>query len=156
MLTAHLPSGYVLGRLGPQMRYGMAAALIGAVLPDFDMIWFLFVDEGRIHHHRYWVHIPLFWACIAAILLPVIALWWRHCLGVALIFFTAILLHLLLDTVSGGILWAVPFNDHLYHFITVPATQSSWVWSFILHWSFVAEITIWGGAYVLWRKARQA
>ncbi len=156
MLTAHLPSGYVLGRLVPKLRWGMAAAMIGAVLPDLDMIWFHFVDQGQVHHHRYWVHIPLFWAGVAAISLPLVARCAQTYLGIALTFFAGLLLHLLLDTVSGGILWGAPFSDHLYHWITVPASQNHWVWSFVLHWSFGAEIVIWCTAAWLWKKRNVA
>ncbi|MBO9453361.1 hypothetical protein J7426_24085 [Tropicibacter sp. R16_0] len=106
MLTAHLPSGYVLSRaFDPEISWMVPAALIGAVLPD-------------------------------------------------LVFFTAILLHLCLDTISGGILWAAPFNDHLYSLVTVPPTQSHWIASFILHWTFVLELMIWGMAIYLWRKGQ--
>ena len=62
MLTAHLPSGYIVGRLVPRfwrpVPKAMPVALVAAVLPDFDMIWFYLVDNGRVHHHRYWVHVP--------------------------------------------------------------------------------------------------
>ena len=76
MLTAHLPSGYVLTRLAPDgCRLLMPATLLGAVLPDFDMLWFYFVDHGSIHHHRYWVHVPAFWAAVAALTLPGLAIW---------------------------------------------------------------------------------
>ena len=108
MLTAHLPSGYVLGKTLKQrwnIPYLLPVALLGAVLPDFDMIWFLFVDQGAIHHHRYWVHVPLFWALVALVVLPAVGLGARRYLGTACVFFAALLMHLLLDTLSGGILW---------------------------------------------------
>ena len=117
MLTAHLPSGYVLVRVLRRrcdVPYLLPAALLGAVLPDFDMIWFLFVDQGAIHHHRYWVHVPLFWAVVALVALPLVALWARRYFGTACVFFAALLMHLLLDTLSGGILWGAPVSDNLF------------------------------------------
>ncbi len=56
-------------------------------------------------------------------------------------------LHLLLDTWAGDILWLWPMSDHLFHLITVPATPSHfppshWLLSFVLHWSFVAEVAL--------------
>jgi len=142
MLIAHLPSGYVPGRIIPShIPYLMPAALIGAILPDTDMLFFHFVDHGSIHHHRYWVHIPLFWAAVAAVTVPVLAR--TRYLQTALVFFAALLLHMVLDTISGGILWGVPFSNHLFSLVTVPATQSHWVLSFILHWTFLLEILIW-------------
>lgn len=154
MLTAHLPSGYLLTRLAaPKVRWAMSVALIGAVLPDFDMIWFHFVDHGRIHHHYYWVHIPVFWLVVAAVTLPLLA--WRGWLSTGLVFFASVFLHLLLDTIAGGILWAAPFNDQLYTLVTVPATHGHWVASFLLHWTFLLELLIWAWAAWLWiRRGR--
>ena len=157
MLTAHLPSGYVLAhgasRGGALM---FPAALIGAVFPDLDMIWFYLIDDRAFHHHRYWMHIPLFWAAVAAVTLPALALWARRWLATGLVFFAAIFLHLVLDNIGGGIMWLAPFDDHLYALVTVPPTQDHWVASFILHWTFLLEIVVWGMAVVVWRKHRNA
>ena len=149
MLTAHLPSGYVLGRVIPKaVGHVMPVALVGAVIPDLDMIWFHLVDNGAIHHHRYWVHVPAFWIVVACVALPVA---WRFGrLSLAFVFFAAILMHLLLDTISGGILWGVPFSDHLFTLVTVPADYSHWIISFVLHWTFAAELVVWAAALSLW------
>lgn len=145
MLTAHLPSGYVLGKSLPwEDRWVMPVALLGAVLPDFDLVFFFFVDGQAIHHHRYWVHIPAFWLMVAALSLPLLAWLGRARLG--LVFFAAIFVHLCLDSVGGGILWAAPFNTTLYALVTVPATQSHWILSFLLHWTFLFELVIWAVA----------
>lgn len=157
MLTAHLPSGYILARglrrrLPWQSPWLMPAALIGAVLPDLDMLWFQFIDHGRWHHHRYWPHIPLVWLVIALVSLPFLT----HGRATALVFFAAIFLHLMLDTISGGILWAWPFSDRLFSLVTVPPHQANWVLSFVLHWTFALELGLW--AVALWlgsgRKTR--
>ena len=154
MLTAHLPSGYVLGRAWPDpCKWVMSAALVGAVLPDIDMIWFYLVDDRAIHHHRYWVHIPAFWSVVGIVTIPVLA--WRGWLAPGLAFFAAIAVHLVLDSIGGGILWAVPFNDKLYSLVNVPATQDHWVLSFILHWTFLLELMIWALAgFLFWRRAK--
>ena len=149
MLTAHLPSGYVLARcLPPGIPRRMPAALIGAVFPDLDMIWFHLVDGGAVHHHRYWVHVPLFWAAVAAVALPFAA--WLGWLRTAGVFFAAILLHLILDTISGGVMWGAPVSEHLFVLFTVPARYSHWILSFVLHWTFLAEVAVWGAALWLW------
>ncbi|MGX9120904.1 metal-dependent hydrolase [Mesorhizobium sp. BHbsci] len=75
MLIAHLPSGYILGTLA-RKRWRetpgvMAAAMIGAVIPDIDMLYFHFVDGGRVHHHAYITHWPLFWAATGLVALAV-------------------------------------------------------------------------------------
>lgn len=153
MLTAHLPSGYVVGRLMPRNGRGvMAAALAGSVLPDLDMIWFHFVDAGKFHHHVYWPHSPWVWAGIALVVLPVLT--WQGWLAAGLAFFAALLLHMVLDTVAGGIAWAAPFSDHLYAFVTVPPDHSHWIISFLLHWTFGLELVIWALAAVLWWRGR--
>lgn len=150
MLTAHLPSGYVLARGVVPMQWVMPAALLGAVMPDLDMIWFHFVDMRSVHHHYYWPHIPLVWAGIALVTLP--ALWFCKLLLPGVVFFAAILLHLLLDTIAGGILWGYPVSPDLLTLVTVPATQSHWVLSFMMHWTFLLEIAIWVLALGLWLK----
>lgn len=45
----------------------MAAAMLGSVVPDLDMVYFHFVDGGRTHHHAYVTHWPLFWAAVGGI-----------------------------------------------------------------------------------------
>jgi inner membrane protein len=156
MLIAHLPAGYILGRsLKVQKGTVMWAALIGSVFPDLDMFWFHLVDHRAFHHHRYWVHAPGFWLAVAAVLYP-LAMWkapkWKIPL---LVFLAAVLIHLCLDTIGGGIMWLWPFADHLYAFVEVPATQSHWVLSFIVHWTFWAEVAIVAFAAVLWlRRAK--
>ncbi|MFQ6550658.1 hypothetical protein AADZ90_022195 [Aestuariibius sp. 2305UL40-4] len=53
MITAHLPSGYVLERLWPAAPLVLPAALIGGTMTDLDLIWCYLVDDRAIHHHRY-------------------------------------------------------------------------------------------------------
>jgi inner membrane protein len=155
MLTAHLPSGYLLARgVARPVPWLMPAALVGAVLPDLDMIWFHFVDMGSVHHHMYWPHIPLVWAGIAAVTLPVLRAFALASTGV--VFFAAILLHLILDTIAGGVLWAYPVSDTLFFLVTVPATQSHWILSFMVHWTFRLEIAVWLLAGILWVRRGRA
>jgi inner membrane protein len=139
MLVAHLPSGYVLARVAGVSGRPFAAALTGSVLPDIDMVWFHLVDHGAVHHHRYWTHVPGFWAIVALVTLPLLRGTARL---TAALLLAAVGLHLVLDSVGGGIMWLWPFSDHLFSLIEVPATQSHWVLSFIFHWSFAAELAV--------------
>lgn len=156
MLTAHLPSGYVLaktmGRTGP---WAMGAALLGAVAPDFDMLWFYFVDQGQTHHHRFWPHIPAIWLAIALIFWPMARRVPARQRQAVAIFLAAVALHLLLDSLAGGIMWLWPIDDRLLHLVTVPPRYNHWVLSFILHWTFLAEVAIWIAAAVLWLRQRR-
>lgn len=153
MLTAHLPSGFIAGRLAGQhwpIPTALPVALVASVLPDLDMIWFHLVDRGAVHHHRYWVHVPAFWAAIAALTLPF--LWHSRWRTTAVLAFAVIFLHLMLDTIGGGILWGAPFSDRLLSLITVAPDHGHWIASFLLHWSFGLEIAIWVWALILWRR----
>lgn len=155
MLTAHLPSGYVLGRLLPKsIPYVLPVALVGSVFPDLDMIWFHLIDDRAFHHHKYWVHIPAFWAAVAVVALPLAK--WRGFLPTALVFFAAIFMHLVLDTVGGGIMWGAPFSNHLFELVTVPARYGHWVTNFLLHWTILAELVIWVAALYLWSTRPRA
>ena len=152
MLTAHLPSGYCLGRLSGWRGRVLAAGMIGAVLPDIDLLFFYVIDDRAIHHHLYWVHIPAFWLVAASLVLPCV--WRTTWRPVALAFFAAITMHLVLDSISGGILWTAPFSDKLWTVVTVPSTQSHWILSFVLHWTFLLELLIWATAGLLFLRKR--
>jgi len=154
MITAHLPSGYVLGRALKAQQWVMAAAMFGAVFPDFDMIRFHLVDNKAFHHHYYWVHIPAFWLITGATLLIAARLIMPRALPVLGGFLAGIALHLVLDTFAGGIAWGWPTSRHLATLVTVPATQSHWVLSFLLHWSFLTELAIWAAAIALYFKRK--
>ena len=154
MITAHLPSGYLLGRTAqrytPPHPWVMPAALLGAILPDFDLIWFFLVDDQTIHHHRYWVHMPLFWLGVALVVLPGLRVWKRPLLPVGRTFFAALFLHLCLDTIAGGIAWGWPFSHAFFTGVEVPATYDYFIWSFIFHWTFSLELMIWAAAIFLY------
>ena len=150
MITAHLPSGYVVGRLWPKAPLVLPAAVLGGVLPDFDMIWFYLVDDRAFHHHRYWVHIPAFWAVIAIAIVPLAACFSRQNLPAVAVFFTAIFVHIILDTIAGGILWHWPWSDQMTVLITIPARYDNWLFNFVFHWVFFLEIAIWAAASALW------
>ena len=155
MLVAHLPAGYLLGRLLPKKRGVMAACLVGSMFPDFDMIWFHFVDNAQIHHHRYWVHIPLFWMVVTAVTIPALRLFRPGWLPAALGFLAGIALHLVLDTISGGILWGAPVTSHLFVLHEVQPTHDHWVKSFMADWTFGLELLIWGAAILLAIRSRK-
>lgn len=150
MITAHAPSGYILARLGKKHGIIMWAALLGAVFPDIDLIWFYLIDARAFHHHRYWVHIPAFWAIVALIALPILRRLAPRFFLPALSFLLAIFLHICLDSIAGDILWGWPFYDYFTHLVTVPATHKNWILNFILHPVFVLELGIWGVAIYLW------
>jgi len=152
MLIAHAPAGYILGRAAKVKRNVMLAVLLASVLPDFDMLWFHLVDGGNVHHHRYWTHTPGFWMVIFALVLPVISVRKPQWLWPAALCFVAILLHLLMDTFVGDIMWLWPFSTEFFHIVTVPKTHNNWVLSFVMHWSFLVELLICAVALILFLR----
>ena len=78
----------------------------------------------------------------------------------AVVFLASIFVHLALDSMVGAISWLWPWDNRPFSFFEVPATRSHWVWSFMLHWTFLAEVAIWLAAATLFfrgrRRARQA
>ncbi|WP_028444793.1 metal-dependent hydrolase [Chitinimonas koreensis] len=148
MFVAHLPSGYLLStqllnRLrNPAVPTGIivAAGMLGAVAPDFDLLYFYLVDQRQTHHHQYFSHWPLCW--IALTLIAAAALRWsRHALPL-LAFDLGGLLHMALDTLVGDIWWFAPLLDRPFALFSVPALYQPWWLNFILHWSFAVELAI--------------
>ena len=152
MMIAHAPAGYILGRTAKVQRKLLVVVLLAAMLPDFDMLWFHLVDGRSVHHHRYWTHAPGFWMMIAAVVLPVVAVRQPRWQWPAILCFIAILLHLVLDTFVGDIMWLWPFSTEFFHIVTVPAIHNNWVLSFVLHWSFLAELLICAVALILFLR----
>jgi hypothetical protein len=148
MLIAHLPAGYLLGRLVQRCSSAprlLTAALVGSMAPDFDIAYFL-TTGGHTHHHAYATHWPLFWVIAAAGTLPILRIAAPRYMGAGMVFFAAALLHMAMDTVAAPIYWFAPFSWHPFEFVTVPASHGSWIVSFMLHWTFLLEIGIWCAA----------
>ena len=89
---------------------------------------------------------------MAAVVLPI--LWRSRYRAAALAFFAGILLHMLLDSIGGDIMWLAPFNTDLWELVSVPASQPHWIWSFVLHWTFALEAMIWGAAVYFFVRGR--
>jgi hypothetical protein len=60
-------------------------------------------------------------------------------IGIAL---ACLLLHMVLDSIAAEILWLKPFADLEVNMVKVPARYGWWVWSFVLHWTFLLELAI--------------
>ena len=156
MIIGHLPSGYILGRV---LRVGtpalMFACVLGAIFPDFDLLFFYLVDDRAFHHHKYWVHAPGFWLIICAVVIPVLWFAARSWLSLFGAFVLGNFLHVLLDSIAGGIMWAWPYSNDLISLVTVQPTHSHFILSFMAHWTFWLEITLWIFAVTLFFKGRR-
>tara|TARA_R110000764_G_scaffold123897_3_gene211347 strand:+ start:89 stop:658 length:570 start_codon:yes stop_codon:yes gene_type:complete len=162
LFIAHLPSGYILGTAilkrcaklpatGPAI---IAACMLGAIAPDFDMAYFYLVDHRQTPHHKYLSHWPSVWFT----LLLLAALWFHRARSragcLALVFCAGAVMHLLLDSFVGDIWWFAPFVDQPYALFTVPARFSPWWLSFVLHWSFAVELAMCVWALLIYRRRR--
>ena len=157
MFIAHLPAGYILttkvqNHLGT--RKYLLWGIVGSVLPDIDLLWFYFIDNQQTLHHDYWLHVPIFWICVAVLCAAIlfVSRKYHEYFFPALLFFAGITLHLLLDTVAGGVMWLYPFVSESYVLITVPSSHGWWVWNFVFHWSFLLELAIITWAALLFAK----
>jgi inner membrane protein len=65
-----------------------------------------------------------------------------------------VLLHLVLDTVAGGIRWLWPFSDVELALTTVRARYHPWVLNFVLHWTFALEVALVVAALRRYRRSR--
>lgn len=144
MFIGHLPAGFILTNfLQKRLRDKrfLWLGLIGSVLPDIDLLYFYLVDNRQTLHHDYWIHIPFYWFCICLISFACLYLFRQNRLyTAAIIFFANIFLHLLLDTVVGGIVWLYPLSEHSLFLTVVPARYQPWYLSFVFHWTFLLEI----------------
>ncbi len=136
----------------------MPMGLVASVLPDLDLFRFYVLDHRRVPHHEYWTHIPLWWAIITATwCLGLVVMGRRTAVAGGAVFFGNIFLHLVLDTVAGGVAWLAPFSRHVFALVSVPAGHHWWVWNFVLHWTFALELLVvaWalGEAVRKWERA---
>ena len=147
MFIAHLPAGDLLARTlrfrTPGRKAAMTAALLGAIAPDLDLVYFYTVDACRHHHHSYWTHYPSVWIGL------MLAAWgisrfkrWRGGGTWMFIFSMSGFLHILLDGIVGDIPLLAPWSIRFYALATVPAQYHPWWLNFMLHWSFLLELLI--------------
>lgn len=161
MIIGHAPSGYLLASLlrkpfsarGIATQWFLIAGVIGALIPDADMLYFHFIDHRQHHHHTYPSHFPIVW--LSLLTLSSLCLRWRQTsktAGLAFIFCLGGFLHILLDTIVGDIWWFAPFYDRPFSLFTVPARYQPWWLNYILHWSFSLEIALWVFAILQYKK----
>lgn len=165
MFVAHLPAGYLAGSLiaerwrpvGLTRQALLTAGMLGAIAPDFDLLYFYFVDARQTHHHQYWTHLPLLWLGLLALTLGWLAQSTSKTRAtLALVFVLNGILHLLLDTLVGDIWWLYPWRDQPFALFTVPALHQPWWLNFVLHWSFALELLILGAALAHAYRRRRA
>ena len=159
MLVAHLPAGYLIthaairlsGTKGNPATMLLCAGLCASVLPDFDLLYFYFIDNRQHTHHSYWSHIPFYWMFLYFVSLPwFVVLDKQKLLLIVTVMFFNILGHLVLDTVVGHIRWWFPFSNQYFVLFHVPSRYPLWIWNFVLHWTFTIEIVLVSAAVAVW------
>ena len=164
MILGHLPAGYVVARLlrqrfaasGVTWRTFLAAALLGSVAPDFDLLYYYTLNQQQQHHHAYVTHFPIFWAGM----LVAAAVWYRMArdkrhAALAVVFAMCGFVHLCLDSGAGNIRWLAPFLDQRFALTKVPHLTGSRRLDYLMHWSFLLELIPIAWALFLWRRDRE-
>lgn len=165
MFIGHLPAGYLCsqfllkkfqGLSRRDYRILLATGLVASVFPDFDLLYFYFIDGRQNLHHSYWIHIPFYWVIITGIWAFAALLWKNQIFRLSsLVWGANILVHLILDTIVGKIHWLFPFSKVDVVFFDVTARYDWWVWNFVLHWTFLFEIgLVLGAIYLLYQKSK--
>lgn len=162
MFIAHLPAGYITStafapffkKYGVTYKQLMIYGLLGAIAPDFDLLYFFLVDNRQHHHHMYFPHLPIVWL----LLLGLSLLWFKYDRqrgSLALIFSINGFIHLLLDSVVGDIWWLAPVIDKAYALFHIEALHQPWWLNFLLHWSFLLELSICLVALLVFLKSKR-
>ncbi|MFT4563580.1 MAG: inner membrane protein [Gammaproteobacteria bacterium] len=133
MFIAHVPSGYLIGKLllknvdvSHRAKFQLLAiGLFSSVLPDFDLSYFYLIDKRQHTDHSYWAHIPIYsvFLGLTSLAIPIrydSKLW--SCAFVIVL--TNTLIHCGLNTVAGGILWLAPFDSRSVSVFHIPSRHS--------------------------------
>lgn len=163
MLIAHLPAGYIVsvltypmaGRLQVDCKTYLRCGMLGAVAPDFDMIYFYLVDGGMHPHHSYFSHFPLTWLLLVA----AAAVYYRRSADrrlpmLALVFAGNGFLHMLLDYVASNIYWLAPFVLQPFSLTIVERVYQPRWFNFLFHRAFALEIAIVATALLIRQRRR--
>lgn len=165
MFIAHIPAGHLLtqsflARKKDAPLSLWATGLFFSIAPDLDLLWFYLASARNVPHRHFFMHWPLFWATIAGCALTLSLVFrrssWRGHIALGL---AAVLLHLILDSITAEVYWLAPFSQASFTLIRIPAVYSWWVWNVILHWTFLLEIgmcIVAGKMFVTFRQKARA
>ncbi|MEM8949673.1 MAG: metal-dependent hydrolase [Pseudomonadota bacterium] len=164
MFIAHAPAGYIAAKFAQktisknefETKLILACGMFFSILPDFDMIYFYTIDNRQNLHHSYWTHIPVFWiSCSLLVFLVSMLFRSRTIYLCGLMLMLATMVHLILDSVAGGILWLYPIDSTAYTLIDVPAQYGHWILNFVFHWSFLLELGILALAVIVFLRRNE-
>ena len=150
MLIGHLPAGYfttkfLLKRLkAPLSKWWFLVGLIAAILPDFDIAYWVIFGRPGDSHRNYFSNYPFIYLttlilCVL-IYLVIRKKWFKY--GIIVVF-ANIFVHFFLDTFFVGIKWLWPFYGKLLGVYNVNFAEGLLVDNYFHHWLWYAEIALW-------------
>lgn len=158
MIFGHLPAGYITSKLllknfqncSVNANVFIFWGMLGAIAPDIDLLYYLLIDpsQPQHHHHKYVTHFPIFWLTLLLISLLWLLLHHSHSQNAASSFIFTLngFIHIVLDTITGHILWLAPFMDRPFSLIK----DSSEGVHYFTHWTFGLEIVLIFFALLVW------
>ena len=126
MLVAHAPAGYIIAKkMKNKEKSLIIASMIFAVLPDVDLIYYYLFDKTKTFHHLYFTHLPIVLLGSFLVLQMLLMMlpkdgFEKKFKPYFYLFYINWFVHLLLDTVTGGIAWLYPFNAEVIKLIKIP------------------------------------
>ncbi|NKB49899.1 MAG: metal-dependent hydrolase [Alphaproteobacteria bacterium] len=157
MMIGHLPSAYLVYKIGAPRTLNTTvfmAGMVGALFPDIDLLWFYFVDNRAYHHHEYLTHRPAIWLGLLVAFF-VFSRYFKNRLGlIGMSFCIGAITHVVFDSTVGKIFWLWPFSDYSLTLVTVQATHSHFMLSFLAHWTFKVEIAVTTVAVIVFLHSR--
>lgn len=145
MFFAHIPAGYLIGRVAVRgqpsvdAKWILLAGLVGGGFPDVDLLYLQWLDTTPQHHHTYWTHLPMAWLGCAVFAWMAFRKARPSIRLLTATFFLAWLSHLLLDSIAGDIWWLYPFIGQPYSLVLIEARHSPWWMNYPLHWTMALE-----------------
>lgn len=158
MIFGHLPAGYITSKLllrkfqnqSVNANIFIFLGMSGAIAPDIDLLYYLLMDpsQPQQHHHTYLTHFPIFWLILLLISFVWLLLHRKNNPNAAsfVIFAVNGFIHIVLDTITGHILWLAPLINQPSSLI---ADSSKGV-SYFTHWTFGLEIFLILFALFVW------
>ncbi len=136
MIIGHGPFGYLAARVtqrwwngegfsSKQRCYVYLATIVGAMIPDIDLLYIYFIDAGASHRQLYTHSIVIY---LSLVVILFIAAWLtkkRFFVILILLFFAGTITHVLADMIIGLTVLFAPFSDNLYGFSSISWYRNS-------------------------------
>ncbi|NMW22383.1 MAG: metal-dependent hydrolase [Chlorobiaceae bacterium] len=164
MIFGHLPAGYITSKLLIKRFEHRSVSsdgfnflgMLGAIAPDFDLLYAYNIDEFQHNHHTFLTHLPVFWLTLFLISFLWLNLSDKHSQNPAYAFIFSLggLTHMVLDTFTGAIYWLEPFSNTPFSLTSYDLEYTTLGLSYFAHWAFVLELAIiWWALFLRFKKS---